>query len=151
MAYTKEIGQNTSDSHQTSPGYVITFLRWANRDTLNYTKVDRLKTRAPLVVINDATTVSVKVNKNSPTPVFSCTLKAGDINYGTAIHPGDFVIVNMLNWQSDVLRVREKSISGQPINKAGDGFKGLFKIVDINTIFCYGAVHKFSIDSETFI
>ena len=52
----------------------------------------------------------------------------GDINYSTAISTGDFVFLNMLDWEDDVLRVATKALNQQPINQAHDGFKGLFKI-----------------------
>ena len=137
MAFVKEIDQNTVDSHQTSPAYVLTFVRWSNRDTYNYknesTQETRkplvVETRNPLVVYNDAISVTVSNNKQSLTPTTNIILKGGDINYSTAIHPGDFVFVNMLNWEEDAKKVRDKAAGGEePINKADDGFKGLFKI-----------------------
>jgi hypothetical protein len=96
MAYTHTIEKNSEDSHQTSPAYVLTFTRWSVRDSKNYTTLDAMTVRNPLVVVNDAVTINVTSNKNSPQHNFSCTLKQGDLNYMTAIHPGDFVIVNMV-------------------------------------------------------
>lgn len=133
MAYTKKIEQNSTDSHQTNPGYVLTFTRWSNRDTVNY-KENNLKTRKPLVVVNDAISISVQNNKSSPTPTFSCTLRQGDINYLTAIAPGDYVMVNMLDWQEDAMKIRERAINGKSINRKDDGFKGVFKVSDVNMV-----------------
>ena len=130
MAYTKKIEPNTSDSHQTSPAYVLTFTRWRNRDTLNYDEKS-MDVRKPLVVVNDATQVSVQYSKNSPVPSFSCTLRAGDLNYLTAVHPGDFVIVNMVDWENKAMEIRNRALKTEPINKADDGFKGVFKIKDV--------------------
>lgn len=132
MAYIKKINKNTKDSHQTSPGYVLTFTRFSNRDTYNYKEVDNLETRKPLVVVNDAIAISIEESKSNPTPTLSCILKQGDLNYLTAIHPGDFVTVNMVNWESDAMDIRKRAIDGQAINRATDGFKGLFKILDVN-------------------
>ncbi|GAJ19225.1 unnamed protein product, partial [marine sediment metagenome] len=116
------------DSHQTSPGYLLTFLRWSNRDVFNYTDIDSLDTRKPLIVYNDAIQVVVTNTKTELSPTMTAVLKGGDINYSTAINPGDFVLVNMLNWQTDADRVGAKADSGRAINKLGDGFKGLFRI-----------------------
>ena len=132
MAYIRNIPLE-SDTHQTSPAYVLTFTRWANRDTLNYKDESEINVRRPLVVINDATQIVVQTAKGNPTPTFSCTLKAGDLNYQTAIAPGDFVIVNMVNWEQKALEIRERALNSKPINKYGDGFKGVFKIIDVRT------------------
>jgi hypothetical protein len=134
MAYTKNIEPNTSDSHQTSPAYVLTFVRWKNRDTKNYKLENYIEVRKPLVVVNDATELSVQNSKSSPSPVFSCTLRAGDINYLTAVHPGDFVLVNMVNWEEKAMEIRQRALDSKPINRYGDGFKGIFKIMDVRAI-----------------
>lgn len=130
MGYVRDIGQNSVDSHQSSPGYVLTILRWSNRDTFNY-EGDPLEVRNPLVVYNDAVHVSVNNSKNGLCPSMVATLKGGDINYSTAVHPGDYILVNMLNWESDAERVRNKAIRLQQINKYGDGFKGVYKIQSV--------------------
>jgi len=130
MGYIRDIGQNSVDSHQASPGYVLTFLRWSNRDSFNY-EGDPLDVRKPLVVYNDAVQVVVNNTKQGLSPTLTATLKGGDLNYATAVAPGDYVLVNMLNWESDAERVRNKAISLKPINKYGDGFKGVFKIQSV--------------------
>lgn len=132
MAYIKSIGQNSNDSHQTSPGYVLTFTRFSNRDVYNYKNVGNLETREPLVVVNDAVSINIQNVKSNPAPTLSCVLKQGDINYLTAVHPGDFVIVNMVNWETKAMEIRERAVNGKPINRLNDGFKGLFKILDVN-------------------
>ena len=137
MAYIKPIGSNTKDSqdsHQTSPAYVLTFVRFSNRDVYNYKNVGSLETRKPFVIVNDATSINIQNTKSNPSPTFSCVLKQGDINYLTAIHPGDFVLVNMVNWETKAMEIRGRAILGEPINRKDDGFKGLFKILDVNMI-----------------
>lgn len=131
MGFIRDIGQNSVDSHQVSPGYVLTVLRWSNRDTFNYENEDPLDVRRPLVIYNDATQVSVQNTKSGLSPSMSAILKGGDINYATAISPGDYILVNMLNWESDAERVRNKAVSLQQINKYGDGFKGIFKVQSV--------------------
>lgn len=132
MAYIRDIRQNTIDSHQSSPGYVLTFLRWSNRDTFNYkNNGGPLEVREPLVVINDALQVSIGQKKNNPNHTCSMVLKNGSLNYPSAIHPGDFVIVNLLDWEEDVDRVAEKARLRKPINDLADGFKGVYKIQSV--------------------
>ena len=137
-AFTYNLGANSTstDEHgmvnQSSPAWVLTFVSWEQRDTLrtaptstiNYTTVRS----TPLVVENDCVQVSVNVNKNTLTPSLSATLLMTDINYETAIAPGDFVIVNMLNWETDARRVADQARNRQPINGFNDGFKGVFKV-----------------------
>jgi hypothetical protein len=147
MGYVQDIDVNSVDTHQMSPGYVVTFLRWSNRDTFNYhqpetdairiikdldrVKKDNLDVRKPLVVYNDAIKVDVNNSKKSLNPTTTIILKGGDINYSTAVHPGDFILVNMLTWETDAERVRDKAIALQPINEKDDGFKGVFKIQNV--------------------
>lgn len=131
MGFVKEIKPNTVDSHQVSPGYVLTFLRWSNRDTKNYTNAGPLEVRKPMIVYNDAISVVTTDNKSSMSSTFTCVLKCGDINYSTAVHPGDFVIVNLLNWEVDAERVRIKAEKLEPINEINDGFKGVYKIQSV--------------------
>ena len=131
MGFIRDIYQNSTDSHQTSPGYLLTCLRWSNRDTHNYGTSNALDVRQPMVIYNDALNVQVNNSKSSLTPTMSAVLKGGDINYSTALHPGDFILVNMLNWETDVERVRNKAVALQPINKLNDGFKGIFKIQSV--------------------
>lgn len=135
MAYTKQINQNSEDSHQTSPAYVLTVTRWSYRDTLNYGEKENLsqafETRNPLVIVSDAISVQTNHSKNTPTDNFSCTLKQGDLNYLTAIHPGDYIIVNMVNSETKAMEIRKRALNEKPINRYNDGFKGLFKISDV--------------------
>jgi hypothetical protein len=134
MAFTKNIGSNSIDSHQTSPAYVLTFTRYSNRDIVNYDGEDFLATRKPLVVVSDAISLSVKNSKSSPVSTFNCVLKQGDINYLTAVSPGDYVTVNMVNWEEKAMEIRTRALNGKPVNRVDDGFKGLFKILDVNMV-----------------
>jgi len=140
MAYTKLIKQNTSDSHQTSPAYLLTFLRWANRDTTNFSDADFLELRKPMLVVNDCIDLSVSSSKANHIHTAQMTLLAGDINYSTAVAPGDFVMVNMLDNDEHLFgkggtatkptgdSLYSRATNKKPINHAHDGFKGLFKI-----------------------
>lgn len=121
--------------HETCPAWVLTFLRWEIRDTLRTksTPNSNFKTIAgkPLVVENDCVQVSVADSKSVLTPSMSATLLITDVNYETDLAPGDFVFVNMLNWESDARRVADQARAQDPINGIKDGFKGFFKIQSV--------------------
>ena len=137
MAFTRILPSKeneSDDSQQTSPAYLLTFIRYSNRDLINYKGEDALATRKQFVVVNDAVSITVSNSKSSPTASFSCVLKQGDINYLTAISPGDYVIVNMVNWETKAMDLRERALAGKPINRSNDGFKGLFKISNVNMV-----------------
>lgn len=139
-AYTYEINPvGTSDSednrvHQVSPSWVLTFVRWENRDTLRNANVASTEVRDPLVVENDCLSVTTTGSKGTLTPSMTATLVMTDVNYLTALAPGDFVIVNMLNWEQDAKRVAQKALDKQAINGPKDGFKGIFKIQGVRQI-----------------
>lgn len=139
-AYTKYIVPNGSgegsdnSEHQVSPAWVLTFVRWENRDTLRVTNVASTSVRDPLVVENDALQVSVNTSKGTLTPSMQATLVMTDVNYETAIAPGDFVIVNMLNWDDHARRVANASRAKLAINGPNDGFKGIFKVQGVRRV-----------------
>jgi hypothetical protein len=147
-AYTYEINPNSDgeDEHgsvnQTSPSWILTFVSWQFRDTLrtNFANgasssngdLGALKAvNPPMVVRNDCVELSVTSSKGSQTPNFEAVLVQTDINYLTAIAPGDFVTINMLNWEADAERVALNSASQKPINGIKDGFKGIFKVQSV--------------------
>lgn len=121
----------TNYVHQSSPAWVLTFVRWQFRDTLRTKTSTPNQVRTPLVVENDCISVDVSDDKGSLTPSCQMTLVETDINYETDIEPGDFVFINMLNWERDSRRVADAARGLQPINGVNDGFKGLFKIQSV--------------------
>lgn len=127
-------GENNLVS-QTSPAWVLSFVRWELRDTLRTDPTNRVTFKTvrskPLVVENDCVQVSVNVSKGTLTPSMSATLLMTDINYETEVAPGDFVTVNMLNWEQDARRVADQARNNSPINGSDDGFKGIFKVQSI--------------------
>lgn len=135
-AYTVDLTANTQATdedgavNQSSPTWVLTFVRFENRDTFRNNTVPPLDTNPndPLVVENDCISVSTSTNKGTLTPTMEATLKETDVNYLTAVAPGDFVFVNMLNWESHARRVAINANNGDPINGLHDGFKGLYKV-----------------------
>jgi hypothetical protein len=136
-AFTKYIQSNTPDSHQVDPHWIITFIRFNTRDTKNYKKLgpeNYEPTRDALVVENDCITVSVSTSKTNYTPSVSATFTGGDINYSTAINPGDFMFVNIVNSSVKARELRERIKKGEPINRVGDGFKGFFRVNNVGKI-----------------
>lgn len=135
-AFVKDIYPNQQDGiHQTSPSWMLTFVRWDKRSLFGYDTEgdpqDLLETRRPLIVINDCASLSVNIHKENHTHQMTALLYPGDINYLTAVAPGDFVLVNMVRWDSMVDRLYEKAHNRQPINGPNDGFKGIFKIQSV--------------------
>lgn len=128
-------GKDENDSvHQSSPSWVLTFARWENRDTFKIKNVGFKEVRDPLVVQNDCIQLTTSNSKGSLTPSMSATLLMSDVNYETAVAPGDFVFVNILDWQDDADKIAKKATNRQPINEEHDGFKGVFKVQSVRKI-----------------
>jgi hypothetical protein len=130
--------------HQVSPAWVITFVTWNVRDTLRTKATASLNYQTtrygnPIVVENDCVSVNAVFDKGNLTDSADIMLKVTDINYETVIAPGDFVFVNMLNWEEDARRVRNQARGtgaggSQPINGALDGFKGVYKVQGVRKV-----------------
>lgn len=139
-AFTAEInpvgsgGGEEGNIHQCSPAWVLTFVRWQNRNPFDNSSVDARDVRDPLVVENDCVQVTVSVSKGNLTPSMNAVLVMTDVNYETAVAPGDFVFVNMLNWPADARRVVNQANARHSINGPNDGFKGLFKIQGVRRV-----------------
>jgi hypothetical protein len=138
-AYTYQIdpigsGEGEENSvHQVSPAWVLSFVRWANRDTLR-NKSSSTEVREPLVVENDCIQVTTSTVKGNLTPSMSATLIMSNVNYLTSLAPGDFVFVNMLNSQEEARRVADLARAMKPINGLNDGFKGIFKVQGVRRV-----------------
>jgi len=123
-------------THQTSPSWVLTIVSWKNRDTSRTLDTDILAVLDPFVIENDCVQVTTDSSKGTLTPNFTALLKITDTNYLTAIAPGDFVFVNMLNWEADANRVANAAAGKNPsqINGFKDGFKGFFKVQGVREV-----------------
>ena len=135
--YIKEINANSEDSHQTSPHWVVTFTRFSVRDTFYFTfgtKNSAQQVRKYLIVENDCISINVNTSKTNYTPQATVTLLAGDLNYSTAIHPGDFFTVNIVNFSDKAREIRERIENNKSINRPQDGFKGIFKVNSVSKI-----------------
>ena len=141
MAYEKFIGANSLDSNQSSPAAVITILQWEDREPVipevnkNMPTNGGLDTRKiPYAIHSDILNVSFSHSKSQLSPTFTATLTLGDINYLTAIHPGDFAFLNMVNWQAEAVEIASRAIKPSAINGVNDGFCGVFKIQTVRKI-----------------
>jgi hypothetical protein len=114
--------------HQSSPAWVLTFVRWEFRDLLRTPTSTPNQVRIPLVVENDCIAVSTTDDKGTLTPSCSITLVETDVNYETEVEPGDFVFINILNWTTQSRLVAKNARAIKPINGAHDGFKGIYKV-----------------------
>jgi hypothetical protein len=143
-AYGESAGLEDGLVNQSSPSWVLTFVRWRYRDTLRTnniaasdinspTVLDMLKkVEETLVVRSDCVSVSTMSNKGTFTASMEAVLLPTNVDYLTEIAPGDFVFVNMLNWESDAEDVASRADVGQKaINNIDDGFKGFFKVQSV--------------------
>ena len=120
--------------NQTSPSWVLTFVRWQFRDTLRTATSTPFAVRPTLVVENDCLQVTTGHNKGTLTPNMAALLVETDVNYSVEVHPGDFVFVNMLNWESDARNVAIAARNSDQINGIDQGFKGLFKVQGVRKV-----------------
>jgi hypothetical protein len=142
MAHRHLINPNSIDSHQTSPAAVITVLQWVDRKPVvegvnknTYKEEEGLSTREkPFAIHSDILNVSCSNTKSQLSPTFTATLTMGDINYATAIHPGDFVFLNIVNWQTQAVDIARRALILEPINKIKDGFCGIYKIQTVRKV-----------------
>jgi hypothetical protein len=138
QAFQYPIGANGETSiNSSSPGWMLTILSWQQRDTYREDanqKGDYIETFPTLVVRSDCVALDIVSSKTSMTGGMSCTLKGADINYSQACSPGDFIFVNILNFDSDFATtgLENRARTCQQINKSTDGFKGMYKIQRIS-------------------
>lgn len=124
----------SDDSGQTSPAWMVTFVRFSQRsdEYRNPLGVDSLSTREAMPVINDCIDVTVNESKGSLNNSAEITLLSGDIDYQTAVSTGDYFIVNIVDSEEKILDLYKRVRENKAINKYDDGFKGLFKVQSVH-------------------
>lgn len=133
-APTTIIKANSSDSHQTSSGIVISFLPFLYRDTYYGTGgsknvKDALSINKPLIVVNDAVRVTVTSSKESSMDQAEIVLTSGDVNYSAAVAPGDHALIWMVNNQTDFYTISNKVLNEQKnVNYLNSGLKFVGKV-----------------------
>jgi hypothetical protein len=131
-AYTYDLKSKSVDHYQSSPTWLCTFIRWTNRDTLNFASASgpetKLSTRDVMCVKNDCIAFSISGNKSSPSQQIQLTLKSPTIDYSAAIGTGDFLCFNILGSEKEIDEVEKLAKQLKPINDFKQGFKGLYKV-----------------------
>jgi len=130
LAYTYDIQNKVDKEYQSSPCWLLTFVRWTNRDTFNFQN-DQLKTEDIFCVKNDCVSLSVSSAKSSPNQQMQAVLKSSTVDYLAAIGTGDFVFVNILGSEKAIDELAERAQKGEAINNFSDGFKGFFKVQSV--------------------
>lgn len=123
-----------------NPSWVVTFVRWKNR--FLYPEqvesappaLDFLQTLPNLVVDDDCASVSTSMSKSAPTPSVQALFYPGKVNFLTAISPGDYMFVNMVNFENDAKDIANRAKNNEPINRVDDGFKGYFKVNSVRRV-----------------
>lgn len=111
------------DGHQTAPGYVIAILPFANRDTFHNKEVKNnmvevgLKLAKPIIILNDAVSIHISHNKSNPVQTAEINLLSGNINYSSAVSPGDHALIWLLDNASDYQNLVNAINAPGPKNK----------------------------------
>jgi len=129
------IGQNSSGAHQSSPAWIVAFYTFAE-PRVGYGssagKLDKLETNPPILILNDAVSVTVSRPKQSFFKSMSATLMNGELNYKQRVRSGDYMVVWMFEWQDDANRVFELLRQGKAANGFFDGLKGIGRVTSIS-------------------
>lgn len=134
-AFTYNLGYNSinpqkeADVIQQNAGWVVSFFPFLVRDSKHVIPSpnagEAVKTREPFIVINDCVKVQVSHDKGSPFGQFEGTFRSGDINYLTAIAPGDIVMV----WMNADIHKLTPVIDSIKSQKAANDFNSGLKFV----------------------
>lgn len=133
--------ESFDDSRQTSPAWMVTFVRFSQRGPASKNPmpgIAGLDTRKPLVVINDCFSVSTNQTKSGFSHSFDASFLSGDINYSTAISPGDYAIINIVDDEGKIPDLYSRALASKPINRYEDGFKGLYKVQSVHQSLVQG-------------
>jgi hypothetical protein len=133
-AYAKD-GYNPEDGRSTSPAIVVAFVRYEEREPNRNNNGSLAAARPVMIVINDCIEAEVGEDKSSPNSSASLTLVGGDINYQTAVAPGDYFTINMVDSEGKAMELYDR-LHGKKtpyhINGFDDGFKGVFRVQSVH-------------------
>lgn len=89
----------------------------------------QLRGKNPLIIVSDATSVTINSTKAAHTHSISATLKNNaKVNYLSEILPGDWIGVWMVNYEDDLKKVLKALRKGDPANWYDSGFKGIGRV-----------------------
>jgi hypothetical protein len=121
------IQANTSDSHQTQPGWVVLFVRFEEPASM-YSSLTQSPDRINLmatrehrmsVVENDCVSVQIQSNKEDFSGSCSLGLKVTDTNWLHAVSPGDWAFVWISPQREDAARIAN-TLRTQPPSAFGN-------------------------------
>lgn len=134
------ISPSHQDSHQSIPGFVICFLPFMYRDTYNNQDTfqdvsiteQSLSIQKPIVVVNDATKISITSSKAQAIDTAEITLSSGDVNYSAALANGDHALIWLLNTAEDYAKVSNDVLNKRAsLNGQNSGLKFIGKVNSI--------------------
>lgn len=115
--------------HNTSPSWCIAFVRYAE-PAANYTsEINKINPNDPMIIENDCISVSINNSKSSYLKQCTLRLKAGEVYYPNAVHPGDWVVVWMHDSQIEIDAIIKKIKKTGGSSKAAADFHSGLKFV----------------------
>lgn len=114
--------------------YPLTFSRQAGSSFSDvFARAVEVRGR-PLIITDDALSVSVSATKGSPTSKMSCTLAPGRYDYISEIFPDDWVFAWMFNNLSDAERIlgRLQGANIEPCNDWKSGLKFVGRVESVS-------------------
>ncbi len=144
MAAEYLITQNSTDSHQMNPYWIVAFIPIKNR--VSFDPIKMKSTQAALqdpsgaedIIIADGDTQSVSVSSSKENHVSGCTISLihDAIDYRQVVAGGDWVAVWMFDNQTDYTRIRKALVDGtfknglgdEGLNGVQDGFKFIGRV-----------------------
>lgn len=144
MAKLNYISQNSIDSQQSVPNYLISFIPFAYRNT--YYKQDDQKsfyelataTKDSILVVNDAVSINITYGKGSHLGGAEIQLISGDVNYSSAIAPGDHAFIwlfdNKIDWERITkycANLKEAPKDGTSLNDFNSGLKFVGRVQSV--------------------
>jgi len=145
MSFVTEIKQNQPDSHQSSPWAIIVFYSFVNPDTY-YSRVsstaDALRVN-PIMVVSDILSVNVSTAKGGSSHSADILLSSGDVNYVSAVNPGDHCAIWINDDKDNYKSVAEAIVNSNNIqakanetaaNSEHSGLKFLGKVESVREV-----------------
>lgn len=138
----KEFDQHLPDQAATSPSAIIAIYRLKQPVSFDRSKMASINKMAtegaelrgdnPFIIVSDITSLSVQSSKSNYLHTMSAKLKVSEVNYGSEIFPGDWVMCWMVNDRDRavklVQRLKNGSSNGASLNDFDSGFKFMGRI-----------------------
>lgn len=127
------ITANGNRFHSTSPSWLVVVIPFEEPKVYSSKgRAAKLNTRPPIIIMNDAVSISVSRTKGATIKGASVILKHGELDYPNHIRAGDYIGIWMANWQSDIDAIAESVRAGKPSNGFMSGLKFFGKVSSVN-------------------